>query len=183
MESIRVLPGIGPKKAELFARLGIETTDDLLHFYPRDYEDRTKLLPIASLEADVPACFVASVVSNPLTHRIPKPGNRALNVTKVTVADHTGRLNLTFFNAEYTAQLVPQAAPGGRAAPCFVIQRRERAGKIVQRHCGKPQHHHPAHPAEQRGSECDKRCRRCLYLGGFIRCVHFPTPPFQNSGA
>ena len=104
MESIRVLPGIGPKKAELFAKLGIETTDDLLHFYPRDYEDRTKLLPIASLEADVPACFVASVVSNPLTHRIPKPGNRALNVTKVTVADHTGRLNLTFFNAEYTAQ-------------------------------------------------------------------------------
>lgn len=104
MESIRVLPGIGPKKAELFAKLGIETTDDLLHFYPRDYEDRTKLLPIASLEADVPACFVASVVSNPLTHRIPKPGNRALNVTKVTVADHTGRLNLTFFNAEYTVQ-------------------------------------------------------------------------------
>ena len=104
MESIRVLPGIGPKKAELFAKLGIETTDDLLHFYPRDYEDRTKLLPIASLEADVPACFVASVVSNPLTHRIPKPSNRALNVTKVTVADHTGRLNLTFFNAEYTAQ-------------------------------------------------------------------------------
>ena len=104
MDSVRVLPGIGPKKAELFAKLGIETLGDLVRFFPRDYEDRTKLLPIAALEADTPACFLASVVSNPLTHRIPKPGNRALNVTKVTVADHTGRLNLTFFNAEYTAQ-------------------------------------------------------------------------------
>lgn len=104
VQSIRTLPGIGPKKAQLFARLGIETLSDLLHFYPRDYEDRTRLLPIASLEADVPACFIASVVTNPQTHRIPKPGNRQLEYTKVVVADHTGRLNLTFFNASYTAQ-------------------------------------------------------------------------------
>ncbi len=103
-QSIRTLPGIGPKKAQLFAKLGIETLGDLLRFYPRDYEDRTKLLPIASLEADTPACFIASVVTNPQTHRIPKPGNRQLEYTKVVVADHTGRLNLTFFNASYTAQ-------------------------------------------------------------------------------
>lgn len=103
-QSIRTLPGIGPKKAQLFAKLGIETLGDLLHFYPRDYEDRTRLLPIASLEADTPACFIASVVTNPQTHRIPKPGNRQLEYTKVVVADHTGRLNLTFFNASYTAQ-------------------------------------------------------------------------------
>lgn len=102
--TIRSLPGIGPKKAQLFAKLGVETPDDLLRFYPRDYEDRTRLLPIASLEADEPACFIASVVTNPQTHRIPKPGNRNLEYTKVVVADHTGRLNLTFFNASYTAQ-------------------------------------------------------------------------------
>lgn len=103
-QSIRTLPGIGPKKAQLFAKLGIETLEALLRFYPRDYEDRTRILPIASLEADVPACFIASVVTNPQTHRIPKPGNRKLELTKVVVADHTGRLNLTFFNAGYTAQ-------------------------------------------------------------------------------
>ena len=103
-QSIRILPGIGPKKAQLFAKLGIETLGDLLHFYPRGYEDRTRLLPIASLEADTPACFIASVVTNPQTHRIPKPGKRQLEYTKVVVADHTGRLNLTFFNASYTAQ-------------------------------------------------------------------------------
>ena len=103
-DSIRTLPGIGPKKAELFAKLGIHTLGDLLLFFPRDYEDRTQLLPISSLEVDQPACFIASIVTNPQTHRIPKPGRKRLEYTKVTVADHTGRLNLTFFNASYTAE-------------------------------------------------------------------------------
>ena len=102
-DSIRTIPGIGPKKAELFAKLGIETLGDLLHFYPRDYEDRTRITPIASLEVDQPACFIASVVTTPQTHRIPKPGQKTLEVTKLAVADHTGRLNLTFFNAAYSA--------------------------------------------------------------------------------
>ena len=102
-DPVQFLPGIGPKKAELFAKLGVSTLGDLLHFYPRDYEDRTRVVPIAALEAGTPACFVASVVSTPRTHRIPKPGQRALELTKLTVADHTGRLNLTFFNAAYTA--------------------------------------------------------------------------------
>ena len=48
--TISSLHGIGPKMAQLFAKLGVETPDDLLRFYPRDYEDRTRLLPIASLE-------------------------------------------------------------------------------------------------------------------------------------
>ena len=32
-DSIRTLSGIGPKKAELFAKLGISTIEDLLHLY------------------------------------------------------------------------------------------------------------------------------------------------------
>ena len=102
-DSIQTLPGIGPKKAQLFARLGINTLGDLLHFYPRAYEDRTKLVPVAELEPGVPACFVASVISTPQTHAIPKPGRRRLEVTKLTVADDTGRLHLTFFNQGYLA--------------------------------------------------------------------------------
>ncbi len=102
-QSIKTLPGIGPKKAELFAKLGIVSLADLLHHYPRDYEDRTRLLPIASLEVDKPACFIASVVTSPQTHRIPKPGRKQLELTRLSVADHTGRLNLTFFNASFVS--------------------------------------------------------------------------------
>lgn len=103
-DSILTVPGIGPKKAEMFAKLGVTTLGELLRLYPRTYEDRTRLVPIAALEAGTPACFRASVISVPQTHRIPKPDRRALELTKVTVADHTARLNLTFFNAGYTAE-------------------------------------------------------------------------------
>ena len=102
-DSIQTLPGIGPKKAQLFANLGITTLQELLQHYPRDYEDRTRIVPIMDLEPGTPACFIASVISTPQTNSIPKPGRKRLEVTKVTVADHTARLHLTFFNAGYTA--------------------------------------------------------------------------------
>lgn len=101
---VSALPGIGAKRAALFEKLGVRTVAELLQFFPREYEDRTRLVPICELEVGVPACFLASVVSVPQTHRIPKPGRRMLELTKLTVADDTARLNLTFFNAPYAAQ-------------------------------------------------------------------------------
>ena len=97
------LPGSGPQRAALFARLNVRTVGELLRLYPRTYEDRTRLVSIASLEVGTPACFEAAVVTTPRTNRIPKPGSRMLEVTKFTVADDTGRLNLTFFNAAHSA--------------------------------------------------------------------------------
>ena len=102
-DSIQFVKGIGPKKAKLLEKLHIRTLRDALETYPRDYEDRTRIVPICELEVGVPACFVASVLHDARTSRIPKPGQRALEVTKVSVADDTGRLNLTFFNAAHTA--------------------------------------------------------------------------------
>ncbi|MBI4801821.1 MAG: ATP-dependent DNA helicase RecG [Elusimicrobia bacterium] len=40
MASIQYLKGVGPARAELFARLGIHTVDDLLFYFPKKYEDR-----------------------------------------------------------------------------------------------------------------------------------------------
>ena len=110
-DSILTLPGIGPNKAALFSRLGLHSLGDLLRFYPRDYEDRTKLVPIAELEPGQPACFLASVISNPQTHAIPKPGRQRLEVTKVVVADDTQRLHLTFFNQGYLTEKLRRGDP------------------------------------------------------------------------
>ena len=97
-DPISILKGIGPTKAKQFAALGIHTLEDLICHFPRGYEDRTKLVTIAQLEIDRPACFRATVMSTPHTNKIRK----GLDVTKVTVADHSGRLNLTFFNQKFT---------------------------------------------------------------------------------
>ena len=99
-DPITMLKGIGPAKAKAFAQLNILTLGDLICHFPRGYEDRTKLVPIEKLEVDVPACFRAMVMNSPRTNQVRK----GLTITKVQVADHTARLNLTFFNSKYAAE-------------------------------------------------------------------------------
>ena len=99
-DPITILKGIGPSKAKQFENLNIFTLGDLICHFPRAYEDRTKLVPIEKLEPDVPACFKAMVMNTPRTAHIRK----GLDLTKVQVADTTGRLNLTFFNNKYVSE-------------------------------------------------------------------------------
>ena len=99
-DPISILKGVGPARVKQFAQLNIFTLGDLICHFPRGYEDRTRLVPIASLEADVPACFRGVVMNTPRTAHIRK----GLDLTKVTVADHSGRINLTFFNSKYAAE-------------------------------------------------------------------------------
>ena len=98
-DPITLLQGIGPAKAKQFANLNIFTLGDLICHFPRGYEDRTKLVTIDSLETDRPACFRATVMNSPRVSHIRK----GLDMTKVQVADHTDRLNITFFNNRYVA--------------------------------------------------------------------------------
>ena len=99
-DPVTILKGVGPSKAKLFANLNIFTLGDLICHFPRGYEDRTKLVPIAKLEVDQPACFKAVVMNTPRTAHIRK----GLDLTKVQVADHSGRLNLTFFNNRFVTE-------------------------------------------------------------------------------
>ena len=99
-DPITILKGIGPTKAKLFANLNIFTLEDLICHFPRGYEDRTKLVTIEKLEVDRPACFQAMVMNTPRTGHIRK----GLDITKVQIADHTGRLSLTFFNNRFAAE-------------------------------------------------------------------------------
>ena len=70
--SVTELRGIGPTRAKQLQRLHIETLYDLIAFFPRAYEDRTKISSIAGLEPGIPACFEAMVISNPQLSRIRK---------------------------------------------------------------------------------------------------------------
>ena len=97
---VTTLPGIGPARAKQLAALGIESVYDLIAYFPRTYEDRTKLVPICELEPDVPACFEAMVIRAPQTSHIRK----GLSLTKLVVADETSKLNLVYFNQPYAAE-------------------------------------------------------------------------------
>ncbi len=99
-DPITILKGVGPTKAKQFAALNIFTLEDLICHFPRAYEDRTRIVEIAQLEVDRPACFKAVVMNHPRTNLIRK----GLEITRVQVADHSARLNLVFFNQKYTTE-------------------------------------------------------------------------------
>ena len=99
-DPITILKGIGPARAKQFANLNIFTLRDLICHFPRGYEDRTKLVPIEKLEPDVPASFRAMVMNTPKTAHIRK----GLDLTRVQIADATGRLNVTFFNNRFATE-------------------------------------------------------------------------------
>ena len=60
--SIRELKGIGEKTEKLFAKVGVRTTDDLLHYYPRDYDIYDSPIPISKITGPM-KCAVKARVS------------------------------------------------------------------------------------------------------------------------
>ena len=99
-DPVTILKGVGPSRAKQFEMLNIFTLEDLICHFPRAYEDRTRLKNVCDLEPDQPACFKATVMNTPRVSHIRK----GLDLTRVQVADTTGRLNLTFFNQKYAAE-------------------------------------------------------------------------------
>ena len=105
------LNGIGDKRAEGLAEMGIETLLDLLLHYPRRYVDRTKLTPISGLREGDDAYFVAVIDS------VQTPPGRFI----ARVSDDTGTFELAFFHA--AAFLKQQLTPGRRIAAAGQVKR------------------------------------------------------------
>ena len=64
-DDIQFLPGVGPKRAEMLKKeLDINTFEDLLHFYPFRYTDRSQVRSIASLDSsEAQVQVIARIVS------------------------------------------------------------------------------------------------------------------------
>lgn len=97
---IRDLKGIGSKKAELFNRLSINDTQDLLDFYPRDYEVYERPVFIKDLTADDVGKMIAidgAVAGRANVYRAGK-----YSVTTVLIKDFEGRgIKCKWFNMPY----------------------------------------------------------------------------------
>ena len=101
---VEELPGVGKVRAAALARLGLETAEDLLRYFPRSYEDRRKLCTIDEAPVGSPVCVRAMVAESPRRTYIRK----GLELTKVKVVDGHSSLELTFFNQSYVKNaLIP----------------------------------------------------------------------------
>ena len=61
--SVQFLKGVGPRRAEVFARLGIHTVEDLLYHVPHRYLDATTVTPIARADVGNDVTLIGRVVS------------------------------------------------------------------------------------------------------------------------
>ena len=95
--SISVLRSVGPKKVEAFEKLGVQTLGDLLHLFPRRYEDRTRFTPIAAAMPDQNVCIRAMVAQEPKLNRI----RRGMEIVKLRAVDDSGAMDVSYFNQSY----------------------------------------------------------------------------------
>lgn len=92
---------LGPPTAKVMAEhLGLHTVGDLLHHYPRRYEERGQLTHLADLPMDEHVTVVAMVADARLhsfaSSKAPRGKGQRL---EVTITDGSGRLQLVFFGA------------------------------------------------------------------------------------
>lgn len=95
---IKSLNSVGPKKAELFKKLGVESVGDLLRIYPRAYEDWSNPLTIEEASRSDVCCVKARISKLCSPARI--RGN--MIIYKIIVTDGYDHMNVTFFNQKYT---------------------------------------------------------------------------------
>jgi ATP-dependent DNA helicase RecG len=90
---------LGPATAKVMAEhLGLHTVGDLLHHYPRRYEERGQLTHLADLPMDEHVTVVAQVAdARLLTFASAKAPRGKGQRLEVTITDGSGRLQLVFF--------------------------------------------------------------------------------------
>ncbi|WP_217568429.1 ATP-dependent DNA helicase RecG [Streptomyces sp. GbtcB7] len=90
---------LGPPTAKVMAEhLGLHTVGDLLHHYPRRYEERGQLTHLADLPMDEHVTVVAQVAdARLLTFASAKAPRGKGQRLEVTITDGSGRLQLVFF--------------------------------------------------------------------------------------
>ena len=123
--SLRTLKGVGEKTEKLFGKIGVTDIESLLSYYPRNYDAYEEPVEIQSLEEGAVAAISATVTAGAYVNQV-----RNLQVITTTVADLTGKISVTWFNAPYLRSTV-------RKGSRFVLRGR------VARKQGKLQMEHP----------------------------------------
>lgn len=81
--------GIGEKTEKLFQKLGVYTTDDLIEFYPRNYDMYQAPIKVCELDNQSVAAFHCVIVTTPVIRQV-----RKLSILILNVKDEDGE-NIT----------------------------------------------------------------------------------------
>ena len=95
-KDVKYIKGVGPSRVLLLNKLGIFTLKDLITYYPRTYEDRSKPKVICECE-DGQEVLIEAIACGKISNvRI-----RGKTMQKLVVRDETASVNITWFNQPY----------------------------------------------------------------------------------
>jgi len=100
---VQFLKGVGPARAQVFAKLGVVTVGDLLEYFPRDWVFAPEPKKISQLETGETAAIVGLVESTDFQNY------RRPAIFEAMVSDETGICRIIWFNGGY---LRDQLRPG-----------------------------------------------------------------------
>ncbi|MFI3230181.1 MAG: ATP-dependent DNA helicase RecG [bacterium] len=95
-DPITCIKSIGKINAGRFSKLNVSSIDDLLHYFPREYDDRSNITSIGDIKLEQVYTIKATVISYPEVIQA-----KNIKITKIIVSDNTGILEVAFFNQEY----------------------------------------------------------------------------------
>lgn len=95
-DSIREIKGIGEKSEKLFAKLGISTVEELLFFYPREYEIVENIRPIDQVQEGHIVVVCGTLAAKPRMQYA-----RNLKIVSTFLKDSTGQIEVTWFNMPF----------------------------------------------------------------------------------
>ncbi|MCU0624732.1 MAG: hypothetical protein MUF53_12850, partial [Gemmatimonadaceae bacterium] len=88
---ITYLKGVGPVRAQHFARLGIRIAGDLLRHIPHRYEDASTVQPIRALAPGMDATILGRVISKGIL-----PTRKGLRVFSAVLQDDSGMIEASW---------------------------------------------------------------------------------------
>ncbi len=114
-QPVSAWPGIPPRLVPLLHRLGLHTARDVLFFFPRSYEDLTRICAIGRIDGSGPVS-VCGVVDE-LESRVTGSGR---SVTGALIRDETGVLRCVWFNQPFMQQRLAR----GQRVMCSGVPKR-----------------------------------------------------------
>ncbi len=96
IENVSSLKGVGDKSCALFEKCGIKTIEDLLLYFPRDYDICGPIKSISEISQGEVSAIRVSPIGNIAVKHV-----RNLSILTFKAADTTGEINITYFNMPY----------------------------------------------------------------------------------
>ena len=101
---VTVIPGVSKQKAAILARLGLNTLEDVLYYFPRRYDDYSRMKPINRLTYGEEVTVLGTIVA---VQTRPIRGGKS-QLTEAVLSDGTGTLRLSWFNQPWREKTLHQ---------------------------------------------------------------------------